>query len=69
MYEEPDQAELVLRTENRLVMMIMMMMMITSYRPVADCVQELIEILQNDGIVPRSVVEKVMVMIMMIMMI
>jgi len=43
-YEEPDQAELVIRTENR---------------PVADCVQELVEILEEDGIVPRSVVEKV----------
>jgi len=43
-YEKPDKADLVLETQNR---------------PVSDCVQEIIEILQNDGIVPRSVVEKV----------
>ena len=44
MYEAPDQPELLLNTEGR---------------PVADCVQELVEVLQRDGIVPRSVVEKV----------
>jgi len=43
-YEEPDNPELVLRTEGR---------------PVSDCVQEIIEILQSQQIVPRSVVEKV----------
>ena len=44
MYEEPDQPELVIKTEGR---------------PVADCVQEIVEVLEEHGIVPRSVVEKV----------
>ena len=43
-YEEPDQPELTIRTEGR---------------PVADCVQEIVEILEEHSIVPRSVVEKV----------
>ena len=43
-YEVPDQPELTIRTEGR---------------PVADCVQEIVEILEEHSIVPRSVVEKV----------
>ena len=37
-YEEPDQAELVINTEGR---------------PVADCDQQIVEVLQEQGIVPR----------------
>ena len=43
-YEKPDNPELVINTEAR---------------PVHDCVQQIIETLQDDGILPRSVVEKV----------
>ena len=43
-YEKPDSPELVINTEAR---------------PVHDCVQQIIETLQDDGILPRSVVEKV----------
>jgi 3'-phosphoadenosine 5'-phosphosulfate synthase len=44
-YELPENPEVIIRTENR---------------SVDDCVQQIVELLQADGILPRSAVEKVM---------